>query len=237
MGTGERRFLGERGLVGGDGAGDVASLREPHPSLQDRARILTQLGDRGKDRILECRPLWAKLCVAFQGALRVIPAPQRPIRERQRVVRSSPLWELRDRLLQQLDRRLVTFFQGGNAPETEIAHRRGGRIGSELFVESFALGDLPRVEQGIGQLHASRFVVRRRGDGILEPGHSLGAARDPLQHQRIQVVPFERAGCQRLRAGIRSVRSLELFPRLQHAAQGTDRFRVVGAGRRSAFGL
>ena len=140
-------------------------------------------------------------------------APGPDTRAPARCMRSSPLWEPRDRLLQQLDRGLVAFFQGGNPAEAEIAHRRGGRIGSERFVESSALGDLPRVEQGIGQLHAGRFVVRRRGDGILEPGHGLGAAGHPLQHQRIQVVPdLEGAGCQRLRAGVRSVRSLGPVP-------------------------
>ena len=53
--------------------------------------------------------------------------------------------------------------------------------------------------------------------------------REALEHDRIQVRPFERARRERLRARIRLMRAVPLLPGMEHAAERARRFGVRGS--------
>ena len=108
---------------------DVAGFGLLDTPLEQRAGILAQGGDRGRDGIVDGRPPRAELRVPGQRGFRVVAASEGPIRAGQRVVRRAELGEERDGALQVLDRLSVTSLSRRDGSEAELHRRRADRVG------------------------------------------------------------------------------------------------------------
>src|SRR5439155_19387942 len=122
-------------------------------------RIISERGDGRKHRVLQRGPARPVLGVALERALRFVSTTERAERERERVVSGAPFGKQLDGALQVHDCRLMTTLGGGDAPESELRRRLGGRLSNERVEQTPALVELAGFEQRFGQLHARRQVI------------------------------------------------------------------------------
>ena len=154
------RIFRQRGLVRRDRAREVAAGGQGDSSLQERPAIVAQCQHGREDGILERRPCRPVPRVKRQRTRRVFATPEGTVREGQRVVRRTPFGKLRDRPLEAINGLLVPFLESRDASEAELADRFRRRIRGERVEQPPARLDLASLEQGVCELHASRFELR-----------------------------------------------------------------------------
>jgi hypothetical protein len=165
--------------------------------------------------------------VLRERGLRVVAPAHRPIRARERVVRGAELGEERDRPLQVVDRLGLAPLARGDGAESEV-HRRRARGICQFGESCAALVHLPCVQQRFGQLQLRGQVRRGEPQGLPQRVDRKIGAREPLQDERLQVVPFVRGRSKRLRAPVRAPGGFPLLPGVEHASEAA---RTAGVGR------
>ena len=102
-------------------------------------------------RILERGPSGAELRVLRQRPLGVRGAPERAIRERERVVGGTELGKERDGAIEVRDRPVVIARRGVEPAEAEFCCRRGAPVADERLEQSTALVERSSFEGRFGE--------------------------------------------------------------------------------------
>jgi hypothetical protein len=161
--------------------------------------------------------------VLIERTLGGVAAPERAIRERQRVVCGAVLGEEGDGAFEMGDSGGVAVARRGDSTEAEFSDRLRRRLAAERVVERLGAIEIARLDERLGQLRARRQVAGRAGERFVEARGGFGVAGEPLQRDAVEVQPFGVARRQRVRAQIGVVRRAPLIPGVQRAGERADR--------------
>ena len=218
----DRRIARERLFVRRNRARQIAFVGQPDPALERRLRIVSERRHAGEHRVGDRRPPRAVARVLLEGALGRVPASERAIRERERVVRRAVFGEERDGALEVRHGGVVSIARGRDSTEPEFRDRFGRRLAPQGVVERLGAIEIARVEQRLGQLRAGRHVVGSAAQRFVEGRGGVRVTREPLQRDTVEVQPFGGPRRQRLRAQVGVVRRAPLIPRVQRARERAD---------------
>ena len=211
---------------------DVARLGELNPrcsSAPDRRAALATPASTGSSTAGQR----ARTARAARARARFVPASERAKGERaarsaRRRTRERARWRARSARW-----RLVPALDRGDPSESEVRRRLRRRAPSRA--PRIAAGSLRDRRPRTAPRRASRARAGSRATAASAASEPRGGFRVPceaLEDDAIQVVPFEVARRQRLRARVGLVRGVPLLPGMQHPAERADRCRVRRAARR-----
>ena len=200
-----------------------------------RGRIVFQRGDRGEHRVVGTRPSSAVLRVPLKRRPRIVHSSRRPIRLRESIVGGAPFGKQRQRAFEMWNRRQMMILGGINAAEAEFGTRLGEWLPGQRFEQSSASNEIASLDERLGKRQTGWQIGGRFGQGAFKSLGRLAVAREPFEHDAVEIQPFETVGRQRLRALVGLMRGIELLPGLQHTGKRADGLGIGRAGGRSAL--
>jgi hypothetical protein len=193
----ERWIASERRLVRGNRAFQIAAIREPRSSFDQRSRILPERVDGFEHSIRQRRPPRPELGVPLQRGSRFLALACRPVRQGERVVGGAELREECDSPLEMLDGLRVLTPGRGDPAEPELHGRLTCRL-LQRREQPCAFVELAGVEERLREPEACRKVIRRNLQRLPEFDDSLGRLGEALEDNGVEIRPVDRAGSERL---------------------------------------
>src|SRR5262245_37704787 len=130
---------------------------------------------------------------------------------------------------------VVMIFGCIDPAEAELRARCSQRLTAQRIEQLPASSEIAGVEQRLGKGETSRQIARRLSQRPLEFLGGLAVARQPTEHDTVEVEPFEAVRRQSLGTSVRLMRGVKLLPRLQHPRKCADRLRIGRARCRRAL--